>query len=308
MANLLPPRPRYARERALYPPFLLFCFGAALTLRLLAKFLPALFPFSFLLPALLSLVLLASTLFFMRMRGSGYARAIRLRRPHAVHLPLLLAAFFLLLAGTLLLSLLFGGMATLGNSAVSFESAAPRTLLQGLIALPAAAICPALCEEIFFRGILCAELDRRGALRAVLLGSLLFSLIHFDLANLVAYFFAGVLLTLLLYATDSLVSTMLLHALYSAVLLFLQPYLIALYGFTGNVELFLFLLILIFLVALLFFCLLCAREYRSRDKAKIRPPRRDVPRDVQIYTLLDALSEVPVLLCLALSVVGLILL
>lgn len=308
MAKLLPPRPRYARERALYPPFLLFCFGAAFTLRLLAKFLPALFPFSFILPLTLSLAFLGTTLTFMRLRGSGYARAMRLRRPHAIHLPILAAAFFALLAGALLFSLLFGGTETLGNTAIAFESAAPLSPLTGLIAVPVAAILPAICEELFFRGVLCAELDRRGALRAVLLGSLCFSLIHFDLANLPAYFFAGALLTLVLYATDSLIAAILLHVLYNVTLLFLQRYLNALYGFTGNAELFLFLLILIFLLSVLLFCLFCAREYRSRATAQIKPPRRDIPRDVQIYTLFDALSEIPVLLCIALSVVGLILL
>ena len=39
MANFLPPRPRYARERALYAFLMLFCFAAALTLRLGAKYL-----------------------------------------------------------------------------------------------------------------------------------------------------------------------------------------------------------------------------------------------------------------------------
>lgn len=304
MAKFLPPRPRYARERALYPPFLLFCFGAAFVMRLLAARLPS----SIILPAAMLLILLGTSLIFLRLRGEGYTRAMRLRRPHSRHWPLILSAFFVLLTGTLLLSLLFGGTTTLGNTAVSFESASPRSLLQGLAGVPLMAILPALFEELFFRGILCTELDRRGALRAVLLGSLLFSLLHFDLANLPAYFFAGALLTLLVYATDSLIAAMLVHALYSVTLLFAQPYLNALYGFTGNAELFLFLLILLFLTALLLLCLFCAKEYHARDQASVKPPRRDIPRDVQIYTLLDALCEVPVLLCFALSVVGLILL
>lgn len=308
MGKLLPPRPRYARERALYAFLMLFCFAAMFTVRLLAKLLPSIFTTPLLIFGLQLVVFLIPSLIFMRVRGKGYARAIRLRRPFAAHLPLLLAAFFTLLSGALLLSILFGGTDTVGNSAASFEKAAPLTLWQGLFAVPAVALLPALCEELLFRGILCAELDRRGTWRALLVGSLLFSLIHFDLANLPVYFFAGVLLTLLLYATDSLIAAMLVHALYNLVSLFAQRYLNALYGFTGNVELFLFLVILIFLVSLLLFCLFCAREYRSRAERALPSPRRDVPRDVQLYTTLDALSEVPILICFALSVVGFILL
>lgn len=308
MANFLPPRPRYARERALYSFLMLFCFAAMFAVRLLAKLFPDLFSSVLLLLGLQLVVFLIPSLIFMRVRGKGCARAIRLRRPFATHLPLLLAAFFTLLTGTLLLSILFGGTDTVGNSAASFEKAAPLTLLQGLLAVPTVALLPALCEELLFRGILGTELDRRGAWRALLVGSLLFALIHFDLANLPVYFFAGLLLTLTVYATDSLIAAMLVHALYNLVSLFAQRYLNALYSFTGNVELFLFLVILAFLLSLLFFCFFCSREYRSRAARELPAPRRDVPRDVQLYTTLDALCEIPILICFALSVVGFILL
>ena len=308
MPDLLPPRPHYAREHAKYPLLMLFCFGALFTVRLLAKLSPALFSSALVSLFLQLAILLLPALFFIRMRGRGYGKAIRLRRPAAAHIPLLICAFFLLLVGGFLLSALFGGTHTIGNSSSSFEQASPNGVLQALIAIPVLALLPAVCEELLFRGILCTELDRRGALRAILVGSLLFALIHFDLANLPVYFYAGALLTLVLYVTDSLIATMIIHALYNLVSLFGQRYLNAFYSFTGNPELFLFLLILIFLVALLFFALLCANHYRARAEHNVRPPRRDIPYDVQLYTMFDALSELPVLFCIVISVVGFILL
>lgn len=308
MPELFPPRPHYAREHAKYPLLMLLCFAALLAVRLLALAFPVLFSSPLVLLALQLIILLHPSLFFIRMRGKGYGKAIRLRRPAAAHIPLLLCAFFLLLVGGFLLSALFGGTHTIGNSSSSFEDAAPSGVLQALIAIPVLALLPAILEELLFRGILCTELDRRGGLRAVLVGSLLFALIHFDLANLPVYFYAGVLLTLTLYVTDSLIATMIIHALYNVISLFGQRYLNAFYSFTGNPELFLFLLILIFLVALLFFSLLCARHYRARAEQKIRPPRRDIPYDVQLYTMFDALSELPILLCFLIAVVGFILL
>ncbi|MBE6630269.1 MAG: CPBP family intramembrane metalloprotease [Ruminococcaceae bacterium] len=307
MANLLPPRPRYARERARYPLLLLFAFASLFAVRTVKLFLPDLFA-PLWVPLLVQLgTFLIPSLIFIRHCGKGYTRSIRLRRPHLAHLPLMLAAFFTLFSGALLLSILFGGTDTIGNSSASFEASAPTGPLQSLIAVPLIAVLPALLEELLFRGILCAELDRRGALRAVLVGSLLFSLIHFDLHNLPVYFFAGALLTLTLYATDSLLASMLIHVLYNVVSLFGQRYLNALYSFTGSVELFLFLVILIFLVSALFFSFFCAKEYRMRAAENLPAPRRDVPLHVQFYTMLDALCEWSVLLCVLLSVIGFVL-
>ena len=308
MSKLLPPRPHYAREHAKYPWLILFCFAALFSVRLLAAAFPALFSMPLISLALQILLLLLPSLLFIRMRGKGYGKAIRLRRPFAAYIPLLICAFFLLLVGGFLLSALFGGTHTIGNSSSSFEAAAPSGALQALIAIPVLALLPAITEELLFRGILCTELDRRGGLRAILVGSLLFALIHFDLANLPVYFYAGIILTLMLYVTDSLIATMLIHALYNITSLFGQRYLNAFYSFTGNPELFLFLLILIFLIALLFFCLLCGKAYRARAEQNVRPPRRDIPYAVQLYTMFDALSEPGVLLCFVISVLGFILL
>ncbi len=308
MLSLLPPRPHYAREHAKYPWLMLFCFAALFAVRLLALLMPTLFSSALVSLVLQLALLLLPAFLFIRMKGKGYGKAIRMRPPAATHIPLLFFAFLLLLSGGFLLSALFGGTHTIGNSSASFEQAAPSGVVQALIAVPVLALLPALCEELLFRGILCTELDRRGGLRAILVGSLLFALIHFDLANLPVYFYAGVLLTLVLYVTDSLIATMLIHTLYNVASLFGQRYLNAFYSFTGNLELFLFLLILIFLISLLFFTMLCARHYRARAEQKIRPPRRDIPGDVQLYTMFDALSELPVLLCFVISVLGFILL
>jgi membrane protease YdiL (CAAX protease family) len=308
MPNLLPPRPHYAREHARYPWLMLFCFAALFAVRLLAMLLPTLFSSALVSLVLQIALLLLPALLYIRMKGKGYGKAIRVRPPAATYIPLLFFAFLLLFSGSFLLSALFGGTHTIGNSSASFETSAPNSALQALIAVPVLALLPALCEELLFRGILCTELDRRGGLRAVLVGSLLFALIHFDLANLPVYFYAGVLLTLTLYVTDSLIATMIIHALYNVASLFGQRYLNAFYSFTGNLELFLFLLILVFLVALLLFSMLCARHYRARAEQKIRPPRRDIPGDVQLYTMFDALSEVPILLCFVIAIVGFILL
>ena len=308
MPELIPPRPQYAKERMRFGYPVLPAFLSLFLLRLLARHLPTAFSSPWLMLLLQFGVFLLPTLLFIRARGRGYSRTLRLHRPYVAHIPLLLSAFFALFSGALLLSILCGGIRSLGNSATAYESVVPSSIWAALAILPVLAVLPAILEELMFRGILFAELDRRGALRAILVSALLFALIHFDLANLPVYFYAGVLLALVLYATDSLPATMLLHATYNLCSLLGQRYVNAFYHFTGSVELFLFFLILVLLISLLFFCRECAKLYRQRVEAEVRPPRRDIPRDVQLYTMLDVLGCWPVILCLAISILGFILL
>lgn len=304
----LPPRPRYEREWLIagYPTLALF-----LLLFLVRLLLPyASFYSNHLLFQLLveAAVFLLPALLFVRYRGKGYTRALRIRLPFAMHIPFMICTFFALFSGALLLSVLCGGIETLGNSAAIFEEAAPANVWQGIGMALVLAIVPALLEEFFFRGILMAEYERRGFVRALFMTSLLFSLLHFDIANLPVYLYSGLLLGLLLFATDSLPAVMTLHVLYNLFSLFGQRYINAFYRFTGSVELFLFLLIVILLVSLLFLCREGARLYQLRATKQGTPPRRDVPANVQLYTLADALCDPPILIVLVISVVGFIVL
>ena len=308
MSKLFPERPIYSRENLVvgYPAFAVF----------LLLFLVRLFGNKLSLPTdslvfklICELgVFLLPTLGFLYTVGAATSRRMRLHAPHAAQIPFLIAALFVLVSGCMLLSILCGGTSSLGNSATVFQSATASSTKQALLMVPILAILPALLEELFFRGVLMAEYERRGAIRAVLMSALLFSLCHFDLRNLPVYLFSGILFGLTLLATDSLIATMILHATYNTLSLFSQRYLNAFYEFTGSLELFLFLLVLIFLVSLILLCRAGISLYRMRIEAGVAEPRRAVPRHVQLYTTLDALADPPILLCLVLSVVGFIVL
>jgi membrane protease YdiL (CAAX protease family) len=248
----LPERPLYRRERLLVGYPVLAVFLLLFLSRLLSKLLSLSGSLSFSLLCVVLSFLIPSAVFWL-LRGSGYTGALRLRAPRAAQLPFLIFAFFMLLSGAMLLSILCKGTSSLGNSATAFEAAEAggfwRVIGMGVVL----AVLPALLEEFFFRGIVALEYERRGAIRAVLMSALLFALCHFDIHNLPVYLFSGALFTLVLFATDSLIATMLLHVVYNVVSLFGQRYLNALYDFTGSLELFIFLLVLLFLVSAIFF-------------------------------------------------------
>lgn len=306
MSKLIPERPLYQKERLIVGYPTLAVFVLLFSVRMLGSYVfDAKSSLLLKLVALLAVFVLPTVIFLM-LRGQGYGRVLRLRATRVNQLPFLIAAFFTLFCGCILLSLLCGGIDSLGNSATVYETPPAPNPIYGICMTVVLAILPALLEEFFFRGIVAAEYERRGGIRAVLMSALLFSLCHFDLHNLPVYLFSGVLFMMVLFATDSLLATILLHMLYNIVSLFGQRYLNALYEITGSIELFLFILILIFLLAALLLFRSGALLYRLRVQNGQGDPRRDVPWNVQFYTILDALCDPPVILCILLSIVGFI--
>lgn len=303
----LPERPSYRPERRRVGYWILLAFAVLFACRLCRDKL-GLFANALWLSLFFELLACgAPLLFFLAARRGDRGRALRLRAPLPAAIPLLLSAFFALLFGTVLLSLLTGGFDTLGSVAGAFSGGQSGGILTRSAAFLTLCLIPAFLEELLFRGVIVAEYERRGMVRAVLLSALLFALLHFDLRNLPAYLFWGALTAAVLYATESLPAVMVLHALTAGVVFFSQRHLAALYAYTGNLPLLLFLLTVACLTALAIFCRLAMRVYRERDDMRLDDPRRAVPGNVQFYTLLDAVTDPAILLCFALSIAGFIL-
>ncbi|MBQ3063286.1 MAG: hypothetical protein IJC99_00575 [Clostridia bacterium] len=308
MARWIPPRPQYKREHRTVGFAVLAAFLILLFARLFGDYIPLpyreiLFPLALLVGAII-----LPTLAYLLFRGRGYLRTLRLAPQRREHLPLLIAAFFALLSGTTLLACLAGGIDTLGNTVAAYGNPPASNPLTIILSYLVLAALPALAEAFFFFGIVTVEYERRGAFRAVLMSTLTYALIHFDLRNLPAYILTALLSMLVLYTTNSLFAVLLLHLVYSLAALLLQPYLNALYRYTGSLQLFFFVTILAFLLSLFLMLRLSARTYRLRETQGIGVPRRAVPYAVQFYTVLDALADPTILLSFAAALVGIILL
>jgi len=114
-----------------------------------------------------------------------------------------------------------------------------------------------------FRGILCYEYEKGGVARAIILSSLFFGLLHFNVRNLPVYLLAGAILALVMYATRSLIGAVICHFLYNLFGLFGQPYIATFYKITSSTELFFIVLGIIFFVSGTVFSLEAARIYKS---------------------------------------------
>ena len=92
------------------------------------------------------------------------------------------------------------------------------TPLDWTVSIVVIAILPAICEEIFFRGVLQRTLIKAtnsvGA--AIALSAIFFSLMHFDIAGLLPRIVLGVMLGLIFYYSGNLWLSILAHAVNNA--------------------------------------------------------------------------------------------
>lgn len=222
----------------------------------------------------LSIVLLQLMIFMLpaaiycKVRGGGaYIRSsLRATLIKPSHIVLLLSAFFALVSGEILLTIAFGGSDSMSynfslyNTFISRNDGSLRDIIYLIMAY---AVLPSVCEEFVFRGILCADYENKSVLRAIVVSTLFFGLLHFDLMKLPVYLFTGFVFALLLYATRSILAPIIVHFACNLFGLFGQPTITAFYKTTGSIELFSFILGVIFLLSSAIFCGRASTIYKN---------------------------------------------
>ncbi len=86
------------------------------------------------------------------------------------------------------------------------------------------ALIPAVCEEYLFRGLLFHGYKKRNPLKAVLMSSLLFGLIHMNVNQFVYAFVMGCILCMLVYITGTVLSSMIAHFIFNGINVVLSYY------------------------------------------------------------------------------------
>ncbi len=242
---------------------------------------------------------------FLRFRGKGFAKRLRLKAPGFDHVLLLASAAGVLVTGCFLLSVLMGNLSA-GQSFVLYDTFTSRHdgTMAGVVYLVLAyAVLPAVCEELIFRGMLCAEFEGRGVACAVAVSSILFSMLHFNLLAMPVYLFAGVMLALTLYATRSVFCTMIVHFLYNLFCLFGQSGFADFYVTQSATTLFLILMIAALLLCLAVFFGESSRLYRAYAKQGMpdayRPATKPTVLEIAKHTAL-AFASPGAILCVVL--------
>ncbi|MBQ9151332.1 MAG: CPBP family intramembrane metalloprotease [Clostridia bacterium] len=225
----------------------------------------------------LSIILLQLMIFpipaylYIRLKPREFAKSLRLGKLRLSHLFLLLSASLMLICGCTLLGMLCGMMVaqpsfTLYDTFASVNDGSVGATIRLILAY---GLLPAFCEELVFRGIICAEFEKHGILYASVVSALFFAFLHFDLTALPVYLFAGMLLSLVMYVTRSSVAAMIVHLCYNLFGIFVQAGLSGYCRSTGSVGLLVVLLIALLILSSAFFCGEVARILRRRARADL---------------------------------------
>ena len=225
----------------------------------------------------LSIILLQFMIFpipaylYIRLKSDGFIRALRLGGLRLSHLFLLLSATLMLICGCTLLGMLCGMMTAQPSFTLydTFASVNDGSVGASIRLVLAYGLLPAFCEELVFRGILCAEHEKHGILYASVVSALFFAFLHFDLTALPVYLFSGILLSLIMYVTRSSIAPMIVHFCYNLFGIFVQAGLSGYCRSTGSVGLLVVLLITLLLLSAAFFCGEVARILRQRARADL---------------------------------------
>ncbi len=219
--------------------------------------------------------------------GGISVKRLRLAPPSAVSVPLQLLLLLILLVGTSLISMLLERVGIILPAASTGAGVGAPSAVSIVIA----AVLPAICEELLFRGVIMSSFESVGISPAVIGSSLLFAFAHLSLERLPIYFFAGVVLALATYASRSLLVPVLLHAVYNLASLYLSDYMS---GIAAHLESFsllfiimLFLLWILVLIALSegsrIYGIYAARSYDSGYTPKRMSRAERIKGSVSVY-------------------------
>ena len=258
------------------------------------------------------LIFIIPAILYCKLRGESFAERIRLRPPRLSHIPFLLYMLVVMIAGSLLTSILTGGIHSLEGSFTLYDTFVARTgtPAETAYAILAYALLPAVGEELTYRSILCSEYEKRGVGVAILASALTFAMLHFSFAHFLTYFFLGVLLACAMYATRSFLAPILLHICYNVFCLFGQPYLSAFYVNAGSNEIFIFCVVVLFLLFAAFTAGEARKIYHIHAKKNISSdyttalPLRRLPATL-LESLLSPVAAVCLVVWLITSIVNL---
>lgn len=237
-------------------------------------------------------------LFYCRINGTDYINKLNLKRFNVPSLIFIIPSTLLLFFSTAFIRLL--------GIYLSDAQYAPSLPVDGIsfsnviLILLVYCVCPAVCEEFVFRGIVLSSYKKYGALCGVILSSALFSMLHFSISDFFLYFVSGVILSCTALITRSVFPCMVIHFLHNAITIFFEGVLWKVITIPDNASLFVF--IIGSLLLLLLFVYFSHAEY-ILGKYSYTIPESDNPQKrelmITVRDLMISLLSPSFLMCVA---------
>lgn len=200
------------------------------------------------------LIFVLPTVFYCKLRGKKLTKNIASKKLTGHKIGLVASCLGVLIFGSILLNTasfyIFGGAqqtTSLYNTFNPLNTTSWQNIAYIIISL---CVFPALTEEFTFRGVVQTEYSSYGVGVAILMSSLMFSMLHFNLNNFIVYFFCGVVASYTVYVTGSIVSGVILHLMNNMYALFFEAALWNVIKAPNSLVFFLFVVSTLFIIFL----------------------------------------------------------
>lgn len=237
------------------------------------------------------------SVFFIVIRGKGYIGELRICMPRKKSLPIIISGSLLLILVSSVIK--FGifhfaydySAYSLYGSSISIDTG---SVFSAVLMIFSLAVFPAITEEFVFRGIMMREYRMLGSLFPMVISSLLFAFIHFDLLQFPIYFVLGFILSWMVFLTRSVISAVIAHIVYNVFVIFGEKYI---WLFSSNPDSdILFFLILVVLLLVCLFLFFTAGERILRYFADNGEAADTAPKDAKKKAMLfDAFLSLPMM-------------
>ncbi len=244
-------------------------------------------------------------IFFTRLRGfksgrysDGSNGSLRLNFFTAEHILFMIYVFVMLVSGTMIIRFLTAIVMPQTQFAVSaseYTSIYPDDIGGSLYAVLTFGIIPAVTEEFLFRSVIVSEYERNGVFCAVVMSSLMFAMIHLNIALMPTYFYSGIVLAFTVFVTNSVLASVCVHILNNILSLFGEPFFQKITGRTQNMALFMFIMVAVLLLSAALAFGEAQRIYYNRGVMNLPSPKI-VHRSKHKASFTEALFSPPFLM------------
>lgn len=251
------------------------------------------------------LVMLIPALFYIKVKGKGYTSTLSLKPFMPDSIAFIILCALTLIAGSAALRFICEEIGIPRSNMILMQKlypdvAPPQNFLYPLLAF---ALCPALIEEIVYRGIMISEYRSGGRVCAVVASSVLFAFLHYGFENLILAFFVGVMLALSVYVTGSVWSAVIIRFIFNVYTLYFEAQLFTVLDRPKN-NIFMIFVFLGLLLIILIFLFGCAEKmFYSYSLTKKRPPERNDSFVVGNINTKNVFISLPFILCAILYII-----
>lgn len=251
---------------------------------------------------------LLPTIFFCRIKGSGYISKLNLRLFPPRMIPFTLWSLAVMLSGGTIIKLLMYASGTYSGDYQVYSYIIPNSMalgnaVQTAYAVIACAVLPAVCEELVFRSVLISEYAKGGAVCAVIATTLLSAFPYLRPEAMPLYIFYGLILGTAACVTRSVAAPLIIHVAVNCLELSFEQQLGMLIRQTSGTVVYSFIIVITFFI---FLFLAFGEAERIYSGYAVSRHSDVMPRGSLSSRLIEAMLSPTMIICLFLYVAGII--